>query len=231
MPQIDLNKYAEFVDAVNSKPSNSLTEFIDYTKRGIIVIGSARSGSHMTSNMLYNISTINNKVGVGEIYTDRYLSTNILDPLKVLESKYQGQFIFCSLTHFANKNLLAMDSSYLKDYNLVNLRRRDKVAQYISWCVFRVSNRSYANGHGPHSPKFADYKDLLPWPSTREDIEMFILEQNIDYAFSAPVLYYEDLVLSGMPTRFKKTHYPLPFEEIVTDYKLVCDTLLRYTYD
>jgi len=223
MTQIDLNKHSKFVEEVTSKPSNSLTEFIDYTKRGIIVIGSARSGTYMTSNMLYNISTINNKVAVGEIYTDRYLSTNILDPLKVLESKYQGRFIFCSLTQFVNKNLLAMDSSYLKDYNLVNLRRRDKVAQYISWCVFRVSGR--------HLSKFADYKDLLPWPSTREDIEMFILEQNIDYAFSAPVLYYEDLVLSGMPTRFKKNHYPLPFEEIVTDYKLVCDTLSRYTYD
>ena len=221
--QVDLNKYSKFVEEVTSK-RNSLTEFIDYTKRGVIVIGSARSGSHMTCNMLYNISTINNKVTVGEIYTGRDPSTDILDPLRVLESKYQGQFIFCSLTQFANKNLLAMDSSYLKDYNLVNLRRRDKVAQYISWCVFRVSGSRW-------SPEFADYKDLLPWPSTREDIEQFILEQNIDYAFSAPVLYYEDLALSGIPTRFKKNHYPLPFEEIVTDYKLVCDTLLRYTYD
>jgi len=68
MAQIDLNKHSKFVEEVTSKPSNSLTEFIDYTKRGIIVIGSARSGSHMTSNMLYKISTINNKVDVGEIH-------------------------------------------------------------------------------------------------------------------------------------------------------------------
>jgi len=173
--------------------------------------------------MLYNISTINNKVKIGEIYTDRETSTDILDPLKVLESKYQGQFIFCSLTQFVSKNLLAMDSSYLKDYNLVNVRRRDKVGQYISWCVFRASAK--------HSPKFADYKDLLPWSSTREDIEMFILEQNIDYAFSAPVLYYEDLALSGIATHFQKNYYPLPPAEIVTDYKLVCDILSRYKYD
>lgn len=181
--------------------------------KGTIVIGSARSGSHMACDMLFNQSIFTNKVNLGEVVT---------------LPQVEGKYVFCSIVQSWTKNLLAVDDNWAMDYNIVNIRRRDKVAQYISWCVFRAQTQASIS---KHSPDWEDYQDLLPWESTKEDLEMFIAEQHLDFAFTADqVMYYEDLIDSGLRTKYKKNQYPLPPEQMVTDYELVKTMLEKYSY-
>lgn len=182
--------------------------------KGTIVIGSARSGSHMACDILYNRALIPNKINLGEVTE---LPTN------------NNRYIFCSIVQTQIKNLLAVDTSWTKDYYIINLRRRNKVAQYISWCVFRAQTKSSIT---KHSPEWDDYKEFLPWESTRDDIERFIIEQHLDFAFNPDeILYYENLVEAGLKTKYKKNQYPIPPDQIVTDYILVKSMLEKYSYD
>ena len=152
--------------------------------KGTIVIGTARSGSHMTCDMLYTASAITSKINLGEVTALPYVA---------------GQYAYCSIVQHQVKNMLAVDTTWVNDYEVVNLRRRDKVAQYISWCVFRAQTQASIS---KHSPNWNDYKDLLPWQSTQEDIEMFIAEQNLDFAIPANrVVYYEDMITAGLRTQ------------------------------
>lgn len=181
--------------------------------KGVIVVGTARSGSHMTCDMLYNTAVEPHKVNLGEVTKLPYIP---------------GKFVYCSLVQHTVKNLLAVDTQWTDEYHIVNLRRRDKVAQYVSWCVFRAQTQASIS---KHSPDWGDYKDLLPWESTAEDIEMFINEQNLDFAIPADeVVYYEDMIVSGNKTQYKKNQYPIPPEQIVTDYALVKSMLEKYSY-
>lgn len=182
--------------------------------KGTIVIGTARSGSHMTCDMLFNESLIANKVNLGEV-------TALPD--------VTGRYVYCSIVQHRVKNLLAVNTQWTRDYEIVNLRRRGKVAQYISWCVFRAQTQASISRH---SPNWDDYKNLLPWESTVDDIEMFIAEQNLDFAIpSNQVVYYEDMTQSGLTTQYKKNTYPVPPDAIVTDYALVKRMLENFSYD
>ena len=175
---------------------------IDYTKKGCIILGASRSGSHMFCDGLYNQSSEPNKVNLGEIYNNQVPLINSLDIIEKIKQSHKDQFIFCSLVSYWGKNALAMNKTLLDDFMIINLRRRDKVAQYISWCVFRAQLQSNII---KHSPNWEDYKNLLPWPSTEKDLEMFLTENHLDFAFSNhAVVYYEDVVLLKLPTKFKK---------------------------
>jgi len=182
--------------------------------KGTIVIGTARSGSHMTCDMLYNASAIPNRINLGEV-------TKL--------PKESGHYTYCSIVQHQVKNLLAVNTAWTRNFEIINLRRRNKVAQYISWCVFRAQTQASIS---KHSPNWDDYKDLLPWNSNSEDIEMFIVEQNLDFAIPANrIVYYEDMVATGLRTQYKKNKYPIPPQEIVTDYALVKNMLEKYSYD
>jgi hypothetical protein len=197
---------------------------IDNNKKGVIVIGSPRSGSHMTCDILYNMSKNKSKTYLGEIFIDqeKYNETlsNILD---------NNKFIFCSIVQFWAKTILAVDPYILKDFNLINIRRRDKISQYISWCVFRTQLHS---SKVRHSPEWKDIETLLPWKSTCEDIDRFLTEQHLDFAFNFnAVVYYEDLINYNLTTRFTKNIYPISKEDIVTNFPLVESKLKNYNYD
>ena len=182
--------------------------------KGTIVIGTARSGSHMTCDMLYNESQFANKIMLGEV-------TELPD--------VPGKHVYCSIVQNWAKVKLAVDTSWQQDYVIVNLRRRDKVAQYLSWCVFRAQTQASIS---KHSPQWNDYKDLLPWASTADDIEQFLVEQYMDFAFTAnQIVYYEDMAQSHKPTKFKKNQYPVQPQEIVTDLALVKNMLEKFSYD
>lgn len=182
--------------------------------KGVIVLGTARSGSHMACDMLYNESTVPNKIMLGEVTELPCVSNKIA---------------YCSIVQNWAKIKLAVDTSWANEYRVIHLRRRDKVAQYLSWCVFRAQTLASIS---KHSPDWNDYIHLLPWESTSDDIEMFLMEQYLDFAFVATdVVYYEDLVVSGRYTRFKKNKYPVAPAEIVTNYTLVKHMLEKYSYD
>ena len=183
--------------------------------KGTIVIGTARSGSHMTCDLLYNNSQLANKHMLGEV-----------TELPGIDDK----FVYCSIVQNWAKARLAVDTSWVNEYHVINLRRRDKVAQYLSWCIFRAQTQATVS---KHSPDWNDYKDLLPWESTADDIEMFLMEQYLDFAIKPhEVIYYEDIIQrSVLNTRFKKNQYPVAPEHIVTDYTLVKTMLEKFSYD
>jgi len=196
-------------------------------KKGVIVIGTPRSGSHMLTDMLFQQSKDPNAYWLGEITANADFS---IDYFKKIELEHQGKIIFCSIVQHWIKRILAMDPSCLKDYVLINLRRRDKVAQYISWCVFQAQTSA---SMVKHSPDWDDYKQYLPIETTRERLNNFIDEQNLDFAFTNPdyVVYYEDVVQLDLPSNFKKNHYPIPKEQIVGDFDTVKSLLEKYSYD
>jgi hypothetical protein len=204
---------------------------IDYRKKGVIIIGTPRSGSHMVCDMLYNQSTVSNKAILGELYVDFNISSlraaDITINLTRLDST---KFIFCSIVQNWAKNFLAMNKEYLKDFVVINLRRRDKVAQYISWCVHKELNK---RGDYSHSPDWNKCKEFLPIAPTLTDLCLFIAEQNLDFAFTNPaaVLYYEDMIKTGLYTRYSKNICPFQPEEIITDYSFVKDILEKYSYN
>lgn len=180
--------------------------------KGTIVIGTARSGSHMTCDMLFNNSQVPDKHMLGEV-------TSL--------PNVPGKFVYCSIVQNWAKVQLATEVSWCNEYHVVNLRRRDKVAQYLSWCIFRLQPSM-----DDHAPVWDRYKNLLPWDSTRADIDMFLMEQYMDFAFVPDeVIYYEDIIETYVNTKFKKNQYPVAPDEIVTDYQLVKRMLENFSYD
>jgi LPS sulfotransferase NodH len=202
---------------------------IDYTKKGVLVYGSPRSGSHLACDMLYGYSTATNKFLKGEITANQLSRESIQNLLTNLSDQYSDKFVFASIVQLRIKNFLSQQPELLKHYQLVHLRRRDKVKQYISWCVFRSQDKL---GVWNHSPIWKDILPYLPYEVTGDDLEQFILEQNIDYAFPKPdnVIYYEDLIQMQLETNVKKNIYELPPERLVSDYQLVIDTLEDFKY-
>jgi hypothetical protein len=202
---------------------------IDYTKKGVLVYGSPRSGSHLACDMLCGYSTATNKFLKGELTSNNLSHENIRNLLTDLSEQYHDKFIFASLVQLRVKNFLSQQPELLKHYQLIHLRRRDKVNQYISWCMFRSQDKL---GVWNHSPVWKDILPYLPYEVTSDDLEQFILEQNIDYAFPKPdiIVYYEDLIQMKSETKFKKNIYELPPEKLVSNYQLVKDTLEDFKY-
>ena len=199
---------------------------LDYSKKGVIVLGSPRSGSHMICDILYNNSLLTSKKLLGEIYTIR--DVNVMQTFDNIKKANENKFIFCSLVQHWAKNLLATRSNVFNEYNVINLRRRNKVDQYISWCIFRAQTQANI---AKHSPIWEDYKHLLPWESSIYDIERFINEQHLDHAFCADyILYYEDIIKLNLKTKYTKNLYPVPYNKIVTDINLVETILTEFAY-
>ena len=182
---------------------------------GVLVVGTYRSGSHMACDMLYRKSTTTNK-----LYLNELLQLPPLNP---------NSLIFCSIVNTETKTSLAMDLSWMSDYYIVNIRRRNKVAQYISFCILRAQN---SPGIYNHAPEWDDYKHLLPLTPTEEDIDYFILIQHLDFVFTPnQIIYYEDLVETDNDTMYIKTQYPVPLEELVTNYEFIKRKLEKYSYN
>jgi hypothetical protein len=192
-------------------------------KKGILIISTPRSGSHMLASMVYNILEIENKVNLGEIYCHDVDKLDILQHLKNIELSHAGEFIIASIVQYYAINLLIPNQKYFKDYYLIDLRRRDKIAQYASWCIFQKT--------GNFSPNPESYKHLLPLPVDIEHVERFIASQNFCYAIPAhKILYYEEVVNLNLPSSFTKNHYPIDIKDIFSDYEVIYKLLGNYQY-
>lgn len=207
---------------------------LDYNttgKRGVLVIGTPRCGSHALCHGLYNSSTEKNSKFLGEILkeTDTPDHTKILEYWDRVENENQNNFVYASIVQLFSKTWMsAFYSDRFDDYIIINLRRRNKVKQYMSWCVFRAQMKSSIIRH---SPTYEEYRDFLLWKTTLEDIEMFMTEQLMDYALKSDfVVYYEDIDFSSLGTEFKKNHNLLNENLIMSDPELVNRILLDFKY-
>lgn len=194
-------------------------------KKGIVVISAPRSGSHWLTNALYRYSNKSNRVLLGEIYTKR--SADVLSELNIIKDKYKDKFIFASIVQYVQKNRLIQYADQFKDYYIINLRRRDKVAQYISFAIMTLS---WSLDPKSHSPAWGLMSDKFPIEVTNDLLDHFIAEQNFDYVWPADlIMYYEDLP-KEMSSRYQKNEYPMLPSEIFSDYELVKQRLSTFTY-
>lgn len=196
-------------------------------KKGVIVIGSARSGSHYTTNALFNLSKIKNKIFLGELYSswDPYA---ILSDLNKIKEQFADKFVFASIVSFLPKNLLRNHITEFGDYYLINLRRKDKVSQFVS---FYVMKKIWDLGKVNHSPDWKLIKKDFPFTVTEEDIDQFIIEQNCDYTWPVNrVLYYEDIDKLQILTKFKKNSYPFEINEIFSNPEIIVNRLSTFKY-
>jgi hypothetical protein len=212
---------------IPSPAENLLGITINFSKKGVIVVGTPRCGSHMLISTLFRLFGRRNDELVGEInYTDYTIE----------EFHRNNNFVFASLVDHTLKSLLARNRLILADYQLINLRRRDKVKQYLSYCILRKQmafDEFHENYHfDKHSVNKKIFINYTPWASTVGDIHDFLAQQYIDYAFpSASVLYYEDILKLDLGSDYKKNSYLLPPEKLVTDYELVKEILGPFSYD
>ena len=192
-------------------------------KKGILVISSPRSGTHMMTSILANTIDIKNKININEIYVNNVDKLNILQQLKDIEQQYSEKFIIASIVQWYVINLLIPHWDYLKDYYIIDLRRYDKIAQYTSWCILQAS--------GQYNPSVESYQHLLPITVDIEHVERFIASQNICYAIKADkVLYYEDVVKLNQFSSTKKNYYPIDVNDIFSDYEIIYKLLGNYQY-
>lgn len=201
-----------------------IDEKLIQNKKGIIVIGSARSGSHFLTDALFRQCTKLDKILLGEIYKS-WDRRHILKNLN--EIKANTNFVFASIVQFVPKNLLIQHRHEFADYYIVNLRRRDKIAQYASWCLARSTWKESIS----HSPIWELVKKELPFTSTDDDIDQFIIEQNFDYIWPADcTIYYEDLLSLNLSSKFKKNELLGTYVDIFSNYGVVKERLDKFKY-
>lgn len=199
-------------------------------KHGIICIGASRSGTHMITDAIFHEVVYTNKCLLGEIYSPQWPytpeSAEVL--LGSIKEQYSDKFIICSITQYSAKIALAKIPHLFDDYFILGIRRKDKVSQYISWCIFRAQEQANL---ARHSPMWEDYKHVLPWQVTYSDLEIFLADQYLDYVFSPDaIVYYEDVIKQNVYTRFKKMEYPVPPNQLVSDLDLVNRILGKFEY-
>lgn len=198
----------------------------DLNKKGLIVVGTPRSGSHATTDFLFKsfnhrdryprfdgeIQTTNPKIWLSK--KDELRPTNLL-------------YTFDSLVTHKIKVRFMANLDILKNYQLVNLRRRDKVSQFVSLCLHDAVEFK-------HSPKFEEYCHFLPIKVSPTTLRNFIDSQDFDKKFKWDnVLYYEDIMpdYNKLNNRsFSKNNYP-PFEQIIENFNEVKQILEEYSYE
>jgi hypothetical protein len=205
----------------------------DYsTKKGVIVIGTPRCGSHVVTRHLFINCQVRHKRYLGEVSVDPSIDvTERVDALmNHIDHCCETEFCYLQIVQSDTKLLLALKKHLLKDYWLINLRRRNKVEQYLSWCVFVAQSKT---GTAKHSPVWEEYKKFLPIVSDEHDIKKFIRQQAEDHLFGPynEIIYYEDMLNELSEWPFKKNVYPMPLEEIVTDYPLTVEMLSGFKYE
>jgi len=180
-----------------------------------------RSGTHHLTDNIFKELKNNNKINLGEIYQN-FDTANILENLN--EIKKCTSFFVCSLVQYVPKHLLLQNLEQLSEFYLINLRRRNKIEHYRSWCMARLTWK-YSNSHSVMWDKIIND---LPFQVTNDDIDNFIVEQSADYLIPCDLtVYYEDLnVHSG----FIKNSYDLPNEKIFSNYNLVVERLQDFKY-
>lgn len=200
---------------------SQLFESFEFATKNILILGSARSGTHPLAAMIAKHDPSLNYIGERGMmqqsqtpWQDFDLFTNN-QPRKLahIVQPYSKLFYVGTLAKIKNYTLI------------VALRRRNKIKQFASWMYFKHIGQIYNFQHNG--------QDYLPPGSitvTMSDIENFIFEQVIDTAFNPDyTFYYEDLNLSH--SRVKKNQYTYPIEQIFSNLDLVEQWLGSWKYN
>jgi hypothetical protein len=190
-------------------------------KKNILILGAPRSGTHALASVLKQQHL--HLTYFGEIAMAQKGSC----PWKDIEIFFDTTP--CKLAHIVQSygKLFALPAvDRIKEHTvIVEIRRRDKVKQFASWMFFKHIGAIYNFQHSGQ-----DYIEPGSLTVTLQDIESFIIDQIIDYAFAPDyTLYYEDLRLSE--SYIKKNQYVYPIEQLFSNLELVNEYLGNWKYN
>lgn len=178
-----------------------LEKIIDHAKdqnKNILILGAPRSGTHALGEELAALSNATNH---SEICQVGYCDDPWHDVDLLCDAK---QFTLAHIVQLTPKLVLARDVPKIKNSCLiVNIKRRDKVAQFASWIYFRVMDPTGLHGWHNHRATKTKFKPG-EIEAKIEDIMQFQLEQLIDEYFLPDYrLCYEDLIFEHQTTYIK----------------------------
>ena len=192
-------------------------------QKNILIIGSPRSGTHALGSELCQRA---NGQNLEEICKVGYCADPWDDINKLSNSP---ALTTAQVVQMTPKLTLAENVDRIKQHNIVvNIRRRDKVAQFASWIYFRVNDPTGLHGWHNHT---ADKMRSTPasQEASAHDITQFKLEQLLDDYFLPDFnLCYEDLTFTH--TKFKKNEFLFHLPEIFSNLDYVKEQLDQWQY-
>lgn len=182
--------------------------------KNILIIGSARSGTHPMASELAMID---------ESMTSLYEICG--DDMSDIDSMYRHDNTYLAqIVSYTAKIKLAHDVAKLKEHMIiVNIKRHDKIKQFASWMCFKHGGARYNVDHFT--------KGIPPGSltATHTDIEQFITEQIVD-EFFLPDFIVEYEKIHFTTTTFRKNQYAYPIEEIFINLDYVKSRLSDWKY-
>jgi hypothetical protein len=201
----------------------SIIEDARQQNKNILIIGTPRSGTHALGSSFYSIdNTLNN---FGEICKNDDLNHPLNDIKKIYSHE---KLSVAQVVQLSAKIALAPEIDNLKSHAIiVNLKRNNKVDQFASWMYFHKTggvNGTWHN-HRQSDTKIEPGSIIV----TKEDIDLFIIEQITDDFFLADyVVFYEDVAFDS--AHYKKNQYSFALEKIFSNLEYVRERLDHWKY-
>lgn len=202
---------------------DQIVELANNQNKNILVLGSARSGTHAVGSELADRSAARY---LGELCAVDSRSA----PWQDIETLYDvSERKVAQVVRFLPKLHLASQVNKIKQHTvIVNVCRKNKIKQFASWMYFK--NLDYTKDQQWHNHK-ASHTKIQPGTILvqEQDIEQFLVEQLLDFYFSPDFnLCYEQLTFTQK--RFKKNEFAYPLEDIFSNLDYVKQTLSNWEY-
>lgn len=192
-------------------------------QKNILIIGSARSGTHALGT---EMALISGATCLGEICA---VSDNP-QPWQEINQLYNTNGLtIAQVVQLTPKIQLAKDVAKIKQHCvIVNLRRQNKVAQFASYMYFRVLDPTGLHGwHNHRADQTRVHAGSIH--ATQDQINQFILEQLVDDYFVPDFnLCYEQLVFEQK--KFFKNQFAFPLETMFSNLDEVKSQLESWKY-
>jgi hypothetical protein len=190
--------------------------------KNILIMGSARSGTHALGTMLANDNYFkyNGEICRMDITRDLFAELDLLCDHSTTSVSQIVQYI--------PKIKISKDIDKIKNHVIiVNLRRKNKIKQFASWIYF---SRYHDISKGWHSQVIdEEYSAKNQFTITNDDIELFLAEQMIDDFFKPDYsLFYEDLTFKTATT--KENIYKFDITKIFSNLDFVKEKLENWKY-
>jgi hypothetical protein len=193
-------------------------------QKNILVIGSARSGTHA---LAAELSARSISINLKEICK----ASDNPEPWKEISLLYSTPMLtIAQVVQLTAKINLSIDVDTIKKHAVVvNIRRRNKVKQFASWYYFRYIDPTELHPWHNHSASQTKIKQFSV-EASKENIIQFMLEQLVDDYFLPDFnLCYEDLNFDTQKT-FKKNQFSFPIETMFFNLNLVKQYLNNWSY-
>ena len=189
----------------------------------ILILGSARSGTHALGAALECYGSFNNLAEVCNVDGRPHPWHDILRFYKH-DQRFIGHIV-----GFTSKIKLSSEVAQIKKHCVVvNIKRNNKVEQFASWMYFHKTQAPFELWHNHKKDT-----DMLLGPNSIEvtphDIDQFIVEQIVDDFFLPDfVVDYENTNLDN--NKFKKNQFGFDLKQLFSNLDFVEHELGNWHY-